>query len=117
VQRSGRQQAAFATSICPDATPPRVAVSGEIDVATAHEFETSLTEASRPDQPLVIDLRDTSFMDSTGLSVLVRVAHVVGADADPQRLVVDHPCAAVYKTLTVSGVDRLLTITNPVSDS
>lgn len=96
-----------------DADLPTVRVRGEIDVATSPAFEQALVDAAEADRPLVIELGETTFMDSTGLSVLVKVASLVGSDTEPARLVIDSPCPAVYKTLTVSGIDRLVTITNP----
>jgi anti-anti-sigma factor len=51
-----------------------VAVSGEVDVATAGDLLDALAEATGggPDR-LVIDLLDVSFMDSSGLGVLVAI--------------------------------------------
>jgi anti-anti-sigma factor len=47
-------------------------VVGEIDIATAPLLERRLTEAEARDAPqLIVDLDRVSFMDSTGLQVLV----------------------------------------------
>jgi len=49
-----------------------VSAHGEIDVATAPELRQAIVEvASAGPGPLVIDLTDVDFLDSTGLGVLV----------------------------------------------
>jgi anti-sigma B factor antagonist len=51
----------------------RVALSGDLDVASAGSVEQRLVELEGPDAPsdLVLDLRGLSFIDSTGLSLLI----------------------------------------------
>lgn len=46
-----------------------VAVAGELDVATAAEFEATLLE-QLADGPVRLDMRGLSFMDSSGIRVL-----------------------------------------------
>jgi anti-anti-sigma factor len=47
-----------------------VTVSGELDVASSHELEREL--ARQETALVVVDLRRLTFIDSTGLGVLVR---------------------------------------------
>lgn len=58
------------------ATPARegvvVAVAGEIDVATAPQFEATL-RAQLANGPVRLDLRELSFMESSGIRVLAAV--------------------------------------------
>jgi anti-anti-sigma factor len=49
-----------------------VAVKGEIDLATAEQFEAGVLEGIDTPDALVIDLVECEFMDSTGVSVLIR---------------------------------------------
>jgi anti-anti-sigma factor len=51
---------------------PRLAVSGELDLASSQELDTQLKqiEASEPEL-LVLDLRELDFMDSTGLRTVI----------------------------------------------
>ncbi len=50
-----------------------VAVGGELDLASGPELESELDQITGPDtQLVVVDLRELGFMDSTGLSILVR---------------------------------------------
>jgi anti-anti-sigma factor len=50
-----------------------IALSGELDLAGARQLETRLDEAERESpERMVIDLRDLSFIDSTGLRLLLQ---------------------------------------------
>lgn len=47
-------------------------VEGEVDLATVDELESAIDQVfSEKSHPLVVDLRESSFMDSTGLKTLV----------------------------------------------
>jgi anti-sigma B factor antagonist len=67
-----------------------IAVSGELDLASGPALESELDKVTAPETTLVVvDLRELEFMDSTGLSIIVR-AH--------QRL------AQVQRLLDLTGV-------------
>jgi anti-sigma B factor antagonist len=88
----------------------RVVVAGEIDIATAPEFESQVMRALEQGRPVVVDLSGTKFMDSTGLSAIVRIVSHLGERPDAPDLVLDSPSPPVAKTLQISGVHRLVTI-------
>ena len=48
------------------------AVSGDLDMSSADRFEAFLKDALEPGAPVILDMRDVSFMDSTGIRVLIR---------------------------------------------
>ena len=49
-----------------------VVVSGEVDIASAPRLITGLNDAvGKCDQPVIVDLTDVAFMDSTGLALLL----------------------------------------------
>lgn len=89
---------------------PRVRVRGEIDVATAAQFQESVMEAARAGAPVTIDMRETTFIDSTGLSVIMRLVTSLADPPDPTLVVVASPAPAVRKTFMITGIDRLVTI-------
>ena len=50
----------------------RLAVAGELDLATVPELEAALP-APAPGETLVVDLRELAFIDSAGIHVLMRL--------------------------------------------
>ena len=73
----------------------RLAVAGELDLASVPELEAALP-APAPGETLVVDLRELAFIDSSGIHVLMRLDTdaraegwslvVVRAGADVQRI-------------------------------
>jgi len=85
-----------------------VAVAGELDLTTADELWHAIEAATRRANRLVIDLSNTTFIDSTGLSVLLRAHQQLGGTLD--ALTLRGPSTAARKVLDVSGISQLLTI-------
>jgi anti-anti-sigma factor len=75
-----------------------IRVTGEVDMATAGQ----LLGALAPDRgrPFVVDLTETTFMDSTGLAALVN-ARKQGAP-----IVLRNPSNSLRKILAISGLDQ-----------
>ena len=81
--RTGRQ--AFEVRTVRDGGSWRLALSGELDLASADQLEDAIRQAEKGGGlRIVVDLSDLRFMDSTGLSVLLR-AHARSRE-DGQRL-------------------------------
>ena len=82
----------------------RLALAGEFDLSSASLIEDVLKEIEQK-QPelLVLDLRELSFMDSTGLRVMV------SADArardDSRRLAVVQGPESVHRVFRITGLD------------
>ncbi len=55
-----------------DITPSVVRPLGEIDIATADAMQQQITDAGAGGTPVLVDLRDVTFMDSSGVRALVR---------------------------------------------
>lgn len=84
-------------------------LSGELDVATAPALESAVCSAFAADPTsMVIDLSRLSFLDSTGIRVLVTAARQAETDGCP--IVVMAPTAQVMRVLRLTGVDRLIQI-------
>jgi len=84
-----------------------IRLSGELDLATADEVQRELERVEATDaQSIVLDLSELTFMDSTGVRLLV-TAHA-RARADSDRLTVLRGGRAVQRILQLSGVDALL---------
>jgi len=82
-------------------------LSGELDLATAAEVERELEHVEATDaESIVLDLSELTFMDSTGVRLLV-TAHA-RARADSNRLTLLRGGRAVQRILQLSGVEPLL---------
>lgn len=98
----------FRTEVVEEEGRPIVRVHGEIDIATAERFRASIAEALERDSRLVIDLAETSFMDSTGLSALIRAYHDTGRVKEAVEL--RGVSVPVRRTLDISGISELVTL-------
>lgn len=90
-----------------------IAVAGELDLATGPQLESELDGISLSDTELVIvDLRDLEFMDSTGLSIIVRAHQRLTREGCRLGLVRGSP--QVQRLLDLTGVaDRIALVTRP----
>ena len=57
-----------------------VSLSGELDLSNAETAETALQEAREADAPLIIDMRELEFIDSTGIALLVGIIRDEGSE-------------------------------------
>jgi anti-anti-sigma factor len=90
-----------------------IGVSGELDLASSPALEQELERgAAATAEVVIVDLRNLEFMDSTGLSVLVR-AHQ-RATENGQRFGVVRGPQQVQRLLSLTGVaDRLTLADSP----
>ncbi len=90
------------------ATNITVRLIGEVDMASKDMLEEAMTQLGVEPRNLIIDLRGVSFMDSMGLSMLVRVHQV--CEANGGTLTVRTPQPPVRRLFALTGVDAQLTI-------
>lgn len=86
-----------------DLDPARIGVRGELDAHTATALTDHLTAWSPADSELVLDLSEVSFIDSSGLRVLIET-HQRGAECS-HGLVLDSPSHTVRRLLEIAGLD------------
>jgi anti-sigma B factor antagonist len=92
-----------------------ISVSGELDLASSPALEEELERVSESDSEVVIvDLRELEFMDSTGLSILVR-AHQK-AEQQGRRLGLVNGSQQVQRLLTLTGVAERLTLADTTEE-
>jgi anti-sigma B factor antagonist len=83
-----------------------VLVRGEVDLATAPTLTEELEAAMRDGEgAFVVDLCDVSFLDSSGVRVLLHARAVLGRDE--RDLVVVCPPGPVRRIFEVAGIDDL----------
>ncbi len=106
-------QSNFGVEVRDDERAVVIGVSGELDLASSPELEAELERGTSSDvELLIIDLRKLEFMDSTGLSVLVR-AHQKATERGKRLAVVKGP-QQVQRLLSLTGVaDRLTVVDTP----
>jgi len=84
-------------------------LQGELDLAAAPGLARAMDTAldAKP-TALAVDLRDLTFLDSTGIRVLITACRRAGTEGC--SFVLRAPCRSVLKTLRLTGVDRLMVI-------
>lgn len=88
------------TPVVSSSSPRRIALSGEIDLATAHRLEAILDGLDT--SPVVLDMTNVDFVDSTGLKVLI------AARRTRPDLRVVNPSRALRRLLEVTGTAQII---------
>lgn len=95
---------------------PVLAVAGEIDVYTAPKLREQLLELSHAGKTTVVaDLTDVSFVDSTGLGVLVSGLKRFREAGGDLRLVVTQP--QILKVLEITGLSTVFAVHATVDEA
>lgn len=89
-----------------------VIVSGEVDLFTAPELKQRLLDAiDAGSQRLVVDLTETTFIDSSGLGTLIGARRRLSEREG--RLIVVSTNPAIDRTMELTGLDQVF----PIVDS
>jgi anti-sigma B factor antagonist len=84
-----------------------IALDGELEMANVAALETELSQVEAGDcRQIVLDLRGLSFLDSTGVHLLMQAHARAEATGRPVALLVDK--GPVYRVLDVSGALSIL---------
>jgi len=86
-----------------------LALTGELDMDSANELEEAVREVCASGTGLVIDLRKVTFMDSTGLRVLIVAGTLCEETGHELRII---PGEDIQRILEISGLDRVLPFTS-----
>jgi stage II sporulation protein AA (anti-sigma F factor antagonist) len=92
-----------------DGDIPIIRAVGELDLATVPELRAIVMEMTdlQP-REIVFDLRHISYMDSSGLGILVSAKKRLGAHRGEVVLITDQ--TPVLKALSLSGLDQIMRI-------
>ena len=82
-----------------------VSIAGELDLYTAPEFEALAQNGDAPGR-VVVDLSECTFIDSTGLGILVKLERRIGGHA----LLIVASAPEVLRAFEVTGIDRQLAL-------
>lgn len=98
---------ALQTRVVDDRPRTTVVVKGQIDYDTAPGLTAALATAMDISPSIEVDLRATTFMDSSGLAALIAAHRRL---AKPAALILVDPSKPVRRILTLSGVETLFTV-------
>jgi anti-sigma B factor antagonist len=108
-------QTQFRVDVSEEGEGTVISLSGELDLASSPALEEALDRVfTSGSGPIVVDLRRLDFMDSTGLSIIVR-AHNRAAEAE-RRLFVARGPAQVQRLLALTGVAERLSLIDVPGD-
>ena len=94
----------------------RIAVSGEVDVATAPELRERLYDAvDRSAGPVIADLLAVTFIDSTALGVLIGARERSEAKGSDLRVVLKEP--RLVKIFEITGLTELFSMFPSVAEA
>jgi anti-anti-sigma factor len=97
----------FDISVVHNGQATRIAPAGELDIATTPSLEQAIAEAtSEPGAAIVLDLRELTFMDSTGLRTLAQCN--ARAEQDGFTLAIWRGSRQIERVLEISGLGALL---------
>ena len=92
-----------------------IAVEGELDLSTAPRLKWLLLDSLHEGRDqLIVDLTDTTFMDSTALGVLVAVHRKLEA---PGRMAIACSRENVLKIFELSGMDAAFSIFGTIEEA
>lgn len=96
----------FQTDVDRDGATVRVRLSGELDLAGEAHLDGVLRAVEQDAERLIIDLGGLSFIDSTGLRLILLAWH--RSREDGLRLTVVPGSEQVRRTLRITGLDGVL---------
>jgi anti-sigma B factor antagonist len=93
-----------------------VAIQGELDVSTAPQVREPLSSAaSDPARPLVVDLTECEFLDSTGLATLLHGAKP--AQNGESNVALVSPGGEVRRLLELTAIDRTIPVFDTLAEA
>src|SRR5438094_7159538 len=102
----------FSVTVAADAESTTVVFSGELDLAGVERARAAIAEAEEHSGMIVLDLSQLTFLDSTGLEVVLRAARRAGELG--RRLVVRRPSPYVKRLFELTAIDQSLDIVDDV---
>jgi len=94
-----------------EVAPGEFKVSGEVDAHSAESFGTALTTVGDQTTAVMVDMSDVTFMDSSGLRVLVEAQQ--RAESGGPSLVLRSPSRQITRLLDLTGLTENFQIETP----
>jgi anti-sigma B factor antagonist len=93
----------LSTSTIDDGGASRIAVCGELDIATAKQLAEPVAVALSAGGHVVLDLSECEFIDSSGLRWILRAQHALAEGGKALVLVTDRP--QIREVLALTAID------------
>lgn len=92
-----------------------VSIKGEIDIYSIEKFRESIEkEIQTQATQIILDCSELSYMDSTGMGVLIELRNRTKEMG--QKIIMMNPRPNIKKLLALTGVDKIIEIVdNPVN--
>lgn len=92
----------FEASVTSGSTAATVRVAGELDASTAPALGPILVSAGAGGRTVLLDLDETSFIDSAGIRIIVRSSRLLDESSSKLRIVAVSPNAE--RILSMTGI-------------
>ena len=104
----GVENAEFRIDVDATGGTRRIAVRGDLDLATIGELRPALEDAIDAGEPTALVLTDCTFLDSSALKAIADASR--RAEADGLAFTVSRPSAQAARVLELSGLNEIVTI-------
>ena len=91
-----------------------VRFAGDIDLSSIEQFRTAIRTAEEAGGDVTIDLRDATFIDSTGISALIGAAHHAADRSAGVTVLVMQP--TMRRVFAMMQLDAVLTVEPPLDE-
>lgn len=92
----------FHATVVPGSDPAQLQVAGDLDLASSDQLFTTATAAAGSGSSLAMDLTGVTFIDSTGLGVLIKIKNsLTGRGGD---LVLTGTSVQVERVMALTGL-------------
>ena len=85
-----------------------IAVNGELDLSTCDQLKPAADEAVFGHRPLILDLADCTFIDSSGLRLVLQIANGLAEDEVPMAVVAGE--SSVRKMFSLTAIDQTIPV-------
>lgn len=109
-------QESVAVSVSHEAGRPLlIRVEGEVDLSNASLLEEKITEADRGEKNVLLDLEGLEFIDSTGLTVIVRLGKRIKERGGELSIAIVKP--SIRKLFAITALDKQFGIFDSLGDA
>jgi anti-anti-sigma factor len=96
----------LSVEVAKDVDTATLKLTGELDLSSVELLTAALDDVLADATPVVIDLRELDFLDSSGLRAFVALHHRAEKEGFSYRVIAGPP--QVHRTFVMTGLDRIL---------